>query len=318
MKTSAVTPNDLRGVLPVPPLCRRREASRPLDFDENFRLAKHITQPGGPKALLYGGNAFLYHVTLAEFDAMLGWLTTLPDDVWAIPSIGPSFGRAIDQAAIVKRHRFPAVMALPCADPRDAAGLEHGLREIADASGTPLILYVKDENNFGHDLEAGIEAIARLMDSKVAVAIKYAVVRRDPHEDAYLTRLLKSVDRNRVVSGIGERPAIIHLEHWKLPGFTTGSGCVAPRLSQAIFDACGRRDYAKAREMREQFIPLEDIRDNWGPARVLHEAIEHAGVVRTGPIPPFISGLPDSLRAELLAAARALFEADHRLTHTVA
>jgi dihydrodipicolinate synthase/N-acetylneuraminate lyase len=317
MKTTPVTLNDLRGVLPVPPLCRRREASRALDFDENLRLARHITAPGGPRALLYGGNAFLYHITLAEYESLLGWLTTLPDDVWAIPSIGPSYGRALDQAPILKQHRFPAVMALPCADPRDAIGLERGLREIADATGTPLILYVKEENNFGPDLDAGLDAIARLMESKVAVAIKYAVVRRDPLDDPYLAQLLTRVERARVVSGIGERPAIVHLDDWKLPGFTTGSGCVAPHLSQAVFDACAKGEFSRARELREQFIPLEDLRDKWGPARVLHEATERAGLARTGPIPPFVSELPESVRSELETTTRALLEAD-RVTHTAA
>jgi hypothetical protein len=37
---------------------------------------------------------------------------------------------------------------------------------------------------------------------------------------------------------------------------------------------------------------MEDLRDEWGPARVLHHALELAGIADTGPIPPFISELP--------------------------
>jgi dihydrodipicolinate synthase/N-acetylneuraminate lyase len=309
MKTTPVTFHDLRGVLPVPPLCRRPDAARTLDFTETGRLAAHIVA-GGPRALLYGGNAFLYHVTLAEYDALLDWLTTLPDDVWAIPSIGPSFGRAMDQAALLKRHRFPCVMALPCGDPRDAAGLERGLREVAEAAGTPLMLYLKEEQNFGADLAAGLDAVARLVDSGVAVAIKYAVVRADPREDAYLAALLARVERTRVVSGIGERPAIVHLEQWQLAGFTTGSGCIAPRLSQAIFDACAAGDFDAADALRARFLPLEDLRDARGPARVLHAAVEHAALARTGPIPPFVSELPADAHDELRAVAHALLAAN--------
>ena len=73
----------------------------------------------------------------------------LPDHLLAIPSVGPSFGRMLDQIALLKPHRFPTAMMLPCADPRDAKGLEYGAREFVDKSGVPLILYLKDEPNFG-------------------------------------------------------------------------------------------------------------------------------------------------------------------------
>jgi len=66
----------------------------------------------------------------------------------------------------------------------------------------PVIVYLKDENNFGADREAGLDAVARLVDDGVCVAIKYAVVRADPARDAYLEQLLKRVDRNRVISTI--------------------------------------------------------------------------------------------------------------------
>jgi len=247
---------------------------------------------GGLTRFLYGGNAFLYHLTLAEYEALLDWLAGFADNHWAIPSVGPSYGRAIDQARLLRRHRFPCAMALPCGDPRDAAGLEAGLREIADAAGLGLILYLKDEGNFGADREAGLDVVARLVDAKVCVAIKYAVVKEDPRHDPYLDGLLRRVDRQLVISGIGERPAIVHLEHFRLAGFTTGSGCLAPRLTSELFAALIRGAHAEAEAIRAQFIPLEDLRDSGGPARVLHAAIEQAGVTRMGPIPPFVSPLP--------------------------
>ena len=305
MKTTAVTPDDLRGVFPVPPLARRADARRSIAFDENDRLVRHMAE-GGLSRFLYGGNAFLYHVSLAEYEELLGWLATFDGGLWAIPSLGPSFGRAIDQAAILKRHKFPCALALPCADPRDAAGLEHGLTEIADAAGMPLIVYLKDEQNFGGDKEAGLDAVARLVDAKVCVAIKYAVVRKDPSQDGYLDALLKRVDRKLVISGIGERPAIVHLRDFKLPGFTTGSGCLAPQMSQEIFASATSGNFAHAEEVRAHFMPLEDERDQWGPARVLHAATELAGVAKTGPIPPFVSAFADAQREALQPVARAL------------
>lgn len=311
MKTTPVSIEDLRGVFPVPPLARKSDARRSIDFEQNDRIVRHIAG-GGLTRLLYGGNAFLYHVTLSEYEALLDWLNGFGGDLWAIPSLGPSYGRAIDQAAILRRHRFPCAMALPCADPRDAKGLENGLREIAESANTPLILYLKEENNFGADKESGLDVVARLVDEGVCVAIKYAVVRQNPAQDAYLESLLKRVDRARVVSGIGERPAVVHMRDWKLPGFTTGSGCVAPRLSGQIFEACVKEDYDRAEKLRAEFLPLEDLRDEWSPAKVLHFATRLAGVAETGAVPPFLSSLSDEQSEELAPVARALLERNAR------
>ena len=307
---------DFRGVLPVPPLARMRDARRSLDFTQNDRIVRHMAE-GGITRLLYGGNAFLYHITLAEYQEFLGWLSGLPRDLMVIPSAGPSFGRAMDQAPLLRRHSFPCVMLLPCADPRDAEGLEAGYREFSDATGLPLIVYLKDENNFGADKRRGIEAVGRLVDSGVCAAIKYAVIRQDPTQDAYLGMLLDRVPREAVISGIGERPAVSHMRDWKLQGFTTGSGCIAPALSNQLHAACARGDFAAAETIREHFIALEDLRDAWGPARVLHAATELAGLAVTGPIPPYVSELSSAQQEQIRPVAEALLQ-ENRSNATVA
>lgn len=301
---------DLSGVFAVPPLARRNDTARSIDFVENERIVKHITN-GGISRVIYGGNAFLYHIELAEFDALLAWLSGLSDEMSVIPSIGPAYGRALEQAAIVRKHRFTTVMVLPCADPRDANGLELGYREIAAAAGARLIVYLKDETNFGSDKEAGLDAVARLVNDGICTAIKYAVVREDPLHDSYLEALLARIDRRHVISGIGERPAVVHLRDWKLHGFTTGSGCIAPRLSQTLFEACAREDYQAATDARTRFLPLEDLRDAWGPARVLHHATELAGIATTGPIAPYVSSLNEQHLQNLAPVALSLRAADH-------
>jgi dihydrodipicolinate synthase/N-acetylneuraminate lyase len=301
---------DLSGVYAVPPLPRRRDERRTLDLGAAEMIARHI-EAGGITRFLYGGNAFLYHVSLDEFAALIDWLAGFPRTRWPIPSIGPSFGRAIDQARLLRKHSFPAVMMLPCADPRDAPGLEAGMREIVHAAGTPLILYLKSEDVFGADREAGLDAIGRLLDDGTAIAIKYAVVRPDPNADPYLDGLLQRVDRRRVISGMGERPAIEHLRDYKLGGLTTGSGCIAPRACQSLFDAAAEGNWTRAAECRAAFIPLEDLRDAWGPARVLHHATELAGIAPTGPIPPYVSALSADQLQQLAPVARALLEREH-------
>lgn len=309
MKTTRLSDEELRGVFAVPPLARKTGARRRIDFAENDRLVKHMVD-GGITRFLYGGNAFLYHVTLEEYGELLDWMDGFPGDLLPIPSIGPSFGRAMDQATLLRRHRFRCAMVLPCNDPRDAAGLDVGLREIADAVGTGLILYIKEETSFGKDKEAGLDALARLVDTGVCVAIKYAVVRQDPARDDYLEALLERVDRCLVISGIGERPAVIHLTRFNLPGFTTGSGCIAPHMSNGVLHACYDADEARANELRAHFLPLEDRRDDWGPARVLHAALDLADIARTGPIPPFVSALKKGRLTALAPVAHRLREAE--------
>jgi dihydrodipicolinate synthase/N-acetylneuraminate lyase len=281
----------LEGVFAVPPLARTPGKARALDFEENSRIIRYIAK-GGISRFIYGGNAFLYHLTLEEYEQLLAWQAGIKEDgLWVIPSAGPSYGRLMDQAKLLRRFAVPCVMTLPCGDPRDAAGLEQGLREFAQTAGIRLMLYLKEETNMGADLMAGLDTVARLVDEGICIAIKYAVVREDPAQDRYLDQLLKRVDRHKVISGIGERPATNHLRQWGLPGFTTGSGCLAPTLSAAVFSACRMGDYVEAERIRSRFLDFEDLRDAWGPARVLHHALELAGVADTGPIPPFVSEL---------------------------
>lgn len=299
-------PLALHRVFAVPPLARTADRRRAIDFDESARIVRHLTQ-GGVDCLMYGGNAFLYHLSLREYEPLLEWLSGLQrDGVVCIPGAGPSFGRLMDQAPLLRFFGFSYAMVLPCGDPRDAAGIGMGLREFAEASGARLICYVKEEMNLGSDLERGLDVLGELVDEGICVGIKYAVVRQDPKVDGYLEALLRRVDRGKVISGIGERPAVVHLRDWGLPGFTTGSGCLAPSLSMAILRACRKGDFAEAERVREHFLALEDLRDAWGPARVLHHATELAGIARTGAIPPFVSMLSAEQQQRIEPVTREL------------
>ncbi len=295
------------GVYPVPPLARKRDPRRSLDFVQNEKILRHL-QKHGITNVVYGGNAFLYHITLADYQELIEWAAGFTREFSIVPAVGPSYGRAIDQAPLIRKHAFPSVLVLPCGDPRSAAGLETGLREIAEACGIPLSVYIKNEADFGPDRDAGLDAVGRLVDAKVCGSIKYAVVRKDPADDTYLANLLRRVPADRVISGIGERPAIVHLRDFKLNGFTTGSGVLAPHLSLDILNACARKDYAAAEEIRRAFLPFEDQRDSWGAAPVLHAGVEAAGLAETGPVPPFTCAVPAAQVEQIRPVARALLE----------
>ena len=85
----SVSAVDLRGVFSVPPLPRKADGRRSLDFDAAELVAKHI-ETGGITRYLYGGNAFLYHITLAEYEALVDWLVRFRPD-----AMGNSQRRAI-------------------------------------------------------------------------------------------------------------------------------------------------------------------------------------------------------------------------------
>ncbi|MBI2194292.1 MAG: dihydrodipicolinate synthase family protein [Planctomycetes bacterium] len=300
MKTQAVRAEDFEGVFAVPPLARRRDPARSLDAQENGKIIRHI-EAGGISRFMYGGNAVFYHLTLKEFETALQFTAELAGpETWVIPSVGPSFGRAMEQVAMLRDTPFPAAMFLPVSDPRDNEGVYRGISEFVRLSGKPVIVYLKAENNLG------VEQVGRLFRDGSAVGLKYAVVRKNPAEDPFLEAILDAVDRRRVISGIGERPAPVHLLKFGLPGYTTGSGCLAPRTTGRMFERLRHRDEAGALAVREKFLPLEDLRDSWGAIPVLHEAFRLAGVADTGPLPPMLSNLAGERAEKVQVAARAL------------
>ena len=85
---------------------------------------------------------------------------------------------------------------------------------------------------------------------------------------------------------------------------------MAPRLCSELFAASGRQDWTRAEACRAPFMPLEDLRDAWGPARVLHHASELAGIAPSGPIPPYVSPLDAAELDQLAPVAQALRRSD--------
>jgi dihydrodipicolinate synthase/N-acetylneuraminate lyase len=306
MKTDSVTFGDLAGsVLAVPPLAR--DADLAFSRAANAALIKHI-EAGGVTTLLYGGNANFYNIGLYEYGAILDALASMvAPSTWVIPSVGPDYGRMMDQCAALKTRRFPTAMVLPMTFPMTPDGALTGIRRFAESLGKPIVVYVKAEGYLTP------EGVKKLVDDGVVAAIKYAIVRQDPLKDVFLSQLVELVDRRYIVSGIGERPVIAHLRDFGLNGFTSGSVCVGPRGSMKILDACKRKDWETVARIREQYLPLEDARDAFSPIRVLHEAIRLAGIADTGPILPLLSNLEADRHEQVKNAALALLAHDRSL-----
>ena len=293
MKTSAVTTAALRAsVLAVPPMPRHADGS--INVEANRALLDHL-RAGSVTTFMYGGNANFYNLGVAELGRALDALTPLlAAGDWLIPSVGADFGKAAEQIALLRERAFPTAMVLPLRFPASAAGVASGLGKLASRYGRPVIAYIKDE---GYVNNADIAALVK---EGSVCSVKYAIVRKDPKQDAVLADLVQRMGAEQVISGIGERPVLDHFRGFGLRAFYSGSTCVAPALSNRIREALQAGDDATAIAARELFMPLEDLRDAHSPLRILHAAVELAGIAPTGPIGEFLSVIDDAKVLEQL------------------
>jgi dihydrodipicolinate synthase/N-acetylneuraminate lyase len=290
-----------RSVMAVPPLARSADGA--IDRVANEKIIRHI-EAAGVSLLLYGGNANLYHLPLVEYEPLLGLLAeTAGPSTLVVPSAGPTYGLLLEHAKVIRRHHFQTVMVLPQQGVTTSTGVATGVRRFVEAAGVPALLYIK------HDGYIEPADVAKLCRDRLISAIKYATVRDNPADDGYLRDLVGLVDPTMIISGIGEQPAIVHLRDFGLGGFTTGCGCVAPALSQALLAAIRRHDWIEAERIRSIFEPLEDLRNAINPIRVLHEAVAGAGIAATGPLLPLLDPVEEEHRPAIAVAAKALLAA---------
>ncbi|WP_027776297.1 dihydrodipicolinate synthase family protein [Paraburkholderia caledonica] len=285
-------------VMAVPPLARRADLA--LDADQNATLIRHI-EAGGVRTLLYGGNANLYHTAVSEYRDLLDLLADAASaDTRVIPAIGPDYGKMLDQARILAQTRYRTAMVLPLVGFTTSEGVEAGLTRIVDAAGIPLTLYIKSEDY------VEVETLARLVERGTLLAVKYAIVRQNPADDPYLRRLLQHVPAGKIVSGMGERPALVHLREFGLAAWTTGSGCIAPHMVTALLHAVKTGDSDAAQRLYDAFLPLETLRDDISLIRVLHDAVTFSKIADMGPILPLLSSTPPEHHAKIAGAAHTL------------
>ncbi|WP_347555826.1 dihydrodipicolinate synthase family protein [Robbsia sp. KACC 23696] len=316
MRTDAFAAEELSTtVMAVPPLARRADYA--LDPVQNRRLMAHIAQ-GGVRTLLYGGNANLYHVPISEYAALLDLLAEQADaQTRVIPAIGADYGKMLDQARLLRERQYRTAMVLPMAGFTTASGVYDGLSRVAELAGFPLTLYIKQEAYLD------LDTLARLVEQGVLAAVKYAIVREHPESDPYLQALIdrlggstpaaRAAALGKLVSGMGERPAITHVNDYGLAAWTTGSGCIAPRAVMRLFEAvkAGRLDEAQA--LHARFMPLETLRDKISLIRVLHDAVTVSGIADMGPMLPLLSNTDAADMPAVREATRALLEFEQSL-----
>lgn len=307
MKTSALRLEEFAtSVLAVPPLARRR-ADLSIDEDQNRALLRHI-EAGGHRILLYGGNANLYHIGMSDYAQMLELLAAhTADTTRVIPAIGPDFGKMMDQARLLRGTGYRSAMVLPMQGVTSAQGVADGIARFCDAAGMPVTLYLKS------DTCIDIERLGRLVDDGHILAVKYAVVRDDPAHDPYLHRLIERISASRIVSGMGERPAPVHLAQFGLASFTTGCGCIAPKACMQLLQALKRGDATATQSLHARFMPLETLRESVSLIRVLHDAVTFCGIADMGAQLPLLSASPVEHHAQIKALAKALLDFERSL-----
>lgn len=306
MITGTLSPDIIaKSVWSVPPLALTDDFT--VNDDANARLLAHI-EAGGVTTALYGGNANVYGFTADLFrhvaEAAPDWAAP---DTWVIPSVGPDWGKLMDQAAVLSRLAYPVAMALPMTGPSDPGGIERALRGFVDRAGLPLITYIRADNYLPPHV------LGKLVDDGVVFALKYAVPRVDTTTDPYLDEILKLVPAGRVVSGFGEPPALPHMQTFGLAGFTAGCVCIAPRRSMAILAALQDGAYDQAHDLLGPLRNLEALRNTHGPIPVIHAAVALAGVADTGPILPMLSDVDPALHGDIEAAAKSLLAAEDQV-----
>ena len=301
MHTTEITPEVLRSsVISVPPLARNADYS--FNKAENQKMVDHLAA-GGVTTLLYGGNAILHHVAINEYAKLLEMLTEIATaDMLMIPSVGPGFGMLREQASILSEFDFPTAMLIPTRDMVTSTGVASAVRHLVEKSGKPAVLYIK------HDGFVDVPDVQKLMADGLLSWIKYAIVRDDTANDDYLRALSDAVGTERIISGMGEQPAIIHMRDFQLAGFTSGVVCVAPRLSMEMLHAIQQGNTNRAEELRNIFAPLEDYRNDINPVRVLHTAVTRAEIGDMGPLIPLLCEVTPDQQTAIEEAARELLK----------
>ena len=124
---------------------------------------------------------------------------------------------------------------------------------------------------------------------------------------------MERITSARAVSGMGERPALVHLSRFGLASFTTGSGCIAPRALMRLLHALKHREVSEAEALHARFMPLEDLRESISLVRVLHDAVTLSGIADMGAHFPLLSACPPQSLPRIQAEVDALMALEQGL-----
>src|SRR3546814_10445198 len=125
------------------------------------------------------------------------------------------------------------------------------------------------------DLPSRLE---RMVSAGTVRFVKYAVERRAPEGDRYLSDIVAAVGPDRVASGMGETPIHSHLTTYGVVTYTSGAACIAPCAAMSILRAYRSGDLDRAETLRAPFLEFERIRASIDGFAVLHDGVTLAGI----------------------------------------
>ncbi len=287
MKTSSVTPADLEAsIIALPPIARHADGA--INQEESRKVVDWLAA-GGVSAFMYGGIAGLFNARLGEYPAVLDLLETLAptEDAWMVPAFGGDYGKAIEQAAMLRERDFPTAVLLPfwLVQP---GGVATGIRRLADACGKPLMVFFKSPDYLYP------EDIAALLADGALCGVEYGVAPDENGDMPHLKRLLDLVGTaDRLIDGAGEL-TIVETSKYGIKGYTSGTGLLAPRLSTALLAAVKAGDREGIAALSRIFAPFDAARTAYSAVPVVHDAIRLVGIADTGPMEPFFESFTDT------------------------
>ena len=250
-----------------------------LDLEGVRSNARYLRDHGVQVAMPECGTGLVYDATLAEYEAVVGtWMEEVGNELLLVPGIGPGYGRALEMGYIARSLGVAGVMIMPVVGPASAAGVEEGMRRIAQQVALPTVLYQRRL-----DLMP-VDQVVRLCRLDEVVGLKYAV----NDTGAFAAIAAQAGQDAAMLCGMAEEPCLDYLERGGL-GFSSGMANFVPRLSLALLRAFGQGKLAEARRLRDLMVPFEDLRAERGArysGSALHAAMHVAGLAG-GPVIPF-------------------------------
>lgn len=226
-----------------------------------------------------------------------------PEAVVMAP-VGLALGHAIEVGRQAAEVGADALLVMPPVHPYlSDAGVGDYLRAIADAVPLPLLTYKRGP-------VPSDKLLLQLAGEDRLVGVKYAV----NDVDAFARLAAAAAGRMGLYCGTAERFAPFFMLAGAA-GYTSGSGCVAPRLTLALHAALAAGDMPKAMRLLAAIRPLEDARARDGDSyniTLVKFWLEECGHPFGPPRPPQ-RRLTDAEKAEFAGVLTAVREEEARI-----
>jgi 4-hydroxy-tetrahydrodipicolinate synthase len=234
----------------------------------------------GARVLLPAAGTGEFHSLSAEevIECVRVTCDVADSDCTVVAPVGLSLQHAIRIGQASAELGAAALLVMPPVHPYVGdEGFADYLRAIADATSLPLLTYKRSA-------APSDGLLLKLAEEGYLAGVKYAVNDVDA-----VTRFVQATDgRLAVYCGTAERYAPFFMLAGA-EGYTSGAGCVCPRLTLALHAALAGHDYLTAMDLLRVIRPIEDYRARQADAlniTLVKFAVELTGLPFGPPRPP--------------------------------